>query len=184
MRHGEHERPLVDCFDRFHGGEEGRQGRRVRRVHDGVVDLFHRLRGQWPAGMEQPALLQDKRDGLPVLGDLPGLGEVRLQTSVRRIDQERIVERVERRVIPVGGHRIERGKIEVVALAQGAADHRLLLRQRRGRRFPGQKLTERGGGDSESRRLDQEITPGQTPRAVSREELMNGDAGIHLNASL
>ncbi len=134
--------------------------------------------------MEQRPLLQDERDGLAVLGNLPGLGEVRLQGSVRRIDQERVVERVERRVVPVGVDRIELGEVEVVALAQGAADHRLLLRQRRGGRFPGQKLTERGGGDAESRRLDQEITPGQTPRAVSREELVNGDAGIHLNASL
>ena len=91
---------------------------------------------------------------------------------------------MERRVVPIGADRIEHGEVEVISLAQGAADHRLLLRQRRGRRFPGQELTERGGGDAESCRFDEEITPGQTPRAVSREELMNGDAGIHSNASL
>ena len=103
--------------------------------------------------MEETALLEDKRDGLAVLRNLPRLGQIRLQGSVRRVDQQRVVERVERRVVPVGRHRIELGKVEVVALAQGAAGHRLVLRQRRRRRFPRQKLTQRGGGDAESRRL-------------------------------
>ena len=100
------------------------------------------------------------------------------------VDQQRVIECVERGVVPIGADRIELGEVEIVALAQRAAGHWLILRQGRGGGFASQKLTQGRGGDAESRRSDQEITPGQATRAVSREELVNRDAGIHSYASL
>ena len=184
MRHGEHQRPLVDRLDRFHGGEELRQRRGVRRVHDCVVDLFHCLRRNGPAGVEQPPFLQDKVTVLPSSDTSHDSARFGCKLAVRRIDQQRVVERVERRVVPVSGHRIELGKIEIVSLAQGATDHWLLLHQGRGGDFARQELSKRGRGDTDGRRPDEQITAGQTPGAVSVEEMTNRDAGIHLDASL
>ena len=114
------ERGGVWCFRAGNRDPDRAQRRSVLRIRDAVVDRLDGCRVERCAGLElQPA--PDLEGRFQTVGRyVPALGDLRHVVARRVVGHQRLVDRIESRVVPVGVDRVEAREVEVVALLQGA----------------------------------------------------------------